>query len=795
MTSEAMTSETGPTPGKMVGQRIKRTEDPALIQGLGIFVDDIKLQGMLHIAFRRSDVAHGRITRIDTTAAEALPGVELIMTGAQLRDVIAPQPVISPFPHPDFWSVAPEKVHYVGDPVAVVVATDRYLARDAADAIVVEIEELPAVVDPELAMQGEPTTIHPEFENNLAVPLIPSGTGVDPETFAIDNTAIDAALAEADVVISQRMISQRLAPTAMEGRGVVAHFEPGKEALTVWLSCQAPHAARTFIAEYAGLGEHQVRVIAPEVGGGFGAKVAVYGEGFVAVHLSQRLGRPVKWVEDRSEAFMATSHGRDLIGYVDLAAKNDGTITGLRLRIVADIGAYEMLLTAIVPTFSQVMLSGVYDIPAIRADLTDVFTNKMPTDAYRGAGRPEGIYFVERAVGMLAQKLDMDPAELRRKNFIQPDQFPFVTQAGAVYDSGEYERLLDKTLELADWQGLKASQESARAEGRIIGVGLAYYVEICGLGPSSMLPIGGWEHGAVTVTRSGAITATTGASAHGQGHETTFAQLLADEFGVPMEKISIQHGDTAVSRQGLGTFGSRSLAVGGTTLKLAAGKVKEKMARFAGLMMEVQAEGLVFANEHISVAGSDDPGLTFTEVAQYAYAPPVLPRDTQAGLSEEAFWEPEGTTFPFGCYIVQVEIDRDTGAVTLQRLIGVDDCGNIINPLIVDGQIHGGLAQGIGQALLEQVIYDEDGQIITGSFMDYAIPRAADLPRFELDNTVTTTPLNPLGAKGVGEAGTIGSTPAVANAVVDALSPFGVTHVDIPFTPEKIWRLIQGGAQ
>jgi carbon-monoxide dehydrogenase large subunit len=790
-----VTTADAPTPGKAVGQRIKRTEDPQLIQGLGTFIDDIKLPGMLHLAFRRSDIAHGRIISIDTSAAEAMPGVESVLTGADLKDAVPPQPILTPFPHPDLWAVAPEMVNYVGEPVAVVVASDRYLARDAADAIEVEFEELPAVVDPEAAMEGKPTTIHPEFENNLAVPLIPSGTGVDPTTFEFDNAAIDAALASADIVISQRMISQRLAPTAMEGRGVVAQFDAGKQDLTVWLTTQTPHMARTWIAENTGLGEHQVRVIAPEVGGGFGAKAAPYGEGYVAAHLAQRLGRPVKWVEDRSEAFMATTHGRDLIGYIDLAAQNDGTITGLRVKIIADIGAYETLFGALVPTFTQAMLSGVYDIPVIRADLTDVFTNKMSTDAYRGAGRPEGIYFVERAVDMLAQRLQLDPAELRRKNFIQPDQFPFVTQAGSVYDSGDYEMLLDKTLELADWEGLQAERDAARAEGRIVGLGMAYYVEVCGIGPTSLFPPGGWEHGQVTVTRSGAISATTGASAHGQGHETTFAQLLSDEFGVPMEQISILHGDTAVSKQGTGTFGSRSLAIGGTVLKMAAGKVKEKMARFAAHMMEVQADDLVFANGQIAVADSDEPGLPFAEVAAYAYAPPVLPRDTQPGLSEEAFWEPEGTTYPFGCYIVRVEIDPDTGEVTIDKLVGVDDCGTIINPLIVDGQIHGGLAQGIGQALLENVVYDEDGQLVTGSFMDYAIPRADDLPRFELGSTVTPTPHNPLGAKGVGEAGTIGATPAVANAVVDALSPFGVTHLDIPYTAEKVWHAMQGGAQ
>ena len=536
-------------------------------------------------------------------------------------------------------------------------------------------------------------------------------------------------------------------------------------------------------------------MIAPEVGGGFGSKLQVYGEEYALSAVSRRLGRPVKWIEERSEAFMATTHGRDIIAYVDLAARRDGTVLGVRYRLIQDIGAYDFLLTAaIVPALALPVLTGNYDIPAVRCELTEVFTNKTSTDAYRGAGRPEAIYFVERTMDMLARELGMDPAELRRKNFVQPEQFPYTTQMGTVYDSGEYERLLDHALQAAGWEQLKAERDAARAEGRLVGLGLSFYSEICGLAPSAGLPAtGGWEHASVTVGRDGTITGTTGASSHGQGHETTFAQLLADEFGVPIEDIAIVHGDTDIVRQGIGTFGSRSQAVGGTALKVAGGKVRAKMAKFAAQMLEAREADIVFENGQVAVAGVAGSGIPFADVAGFAYVPIPLPRDTEPGLSEEAFWEPEGLTCPFGCYIAQVEIDRDTGELELQRFFGVDDCGNIINPLIVRGQLHGGIAQGIGQALTEEVVYDDDGQLVTGSLLDYAIVRSTDLPRFQLDHTVTPTPLNPLGAKGIGEAGTIGSTPCMVNAAVDALAEFGVEHIDMILRPEKLWRIIQGG--
>ena len=777
---------------KLVGQRVRRREDPRLIQGRGTYVDDVRIAGLQHLAFKRSDIPHGRILSIDTSAAEVLDGVEAIFTGAQIAEFLGPMPVPTPFPAPAHRAVAADVVRYVGDPVAVVVARDRYLARDAADAISVDCEPLPAVVDPEAALSGQPAILHADFPNNVAVGPLPAGTGVG-RGGQVDDSAVDGAFAEAEVVVSQRMVNQRLAPTAIEPRGVVAHFEPGKETLTIWSSTQNPHILRTHVAALTGLGQDQVRAIAPEVGGGFGAKINIYGEDLVAAAVSKRLGLPVKWVEDRSEAFLATIHGRGIIGYVDIAARRDGRVLGLKLRLVADIGAYNMLLTAVVPTQTMRMANGTYAFPVVRATLTEVFTNKTPTDAYRGAGRPEAAYFVERAMDMLARELGMDPAELRRRNFIQPHQFPYKTQVGALYDSGDYEKALDRALEKAGWEQLKAERDAARADGRLVGLGLSMYVEICGLGPSARLPNGGWEYSQVTVERDGRISATTGVSPHGQGNETTFAQMLADQFGVPLEHIRIHHGDTAVVKQGIGTFGSRSQAVGGAALHLAGGKVKTKMAKFAAALLEAHEGDLVFENGRIAVAGAPAAGKTFAEVAAYAHRPVKLPAGLEPGLSEEAFFEPPNNTYPFGCHIALLEVDRDTGEPRLLRMVAVDDAGNLINPLIVEGQIHGGLAQGIGQALVEEVVYDRDGQPLTGSLMDYAIPRATDFPRFELDNTVTPTPVNPLGAKGVGEAGTIGSTPCIVSAAVDALSGFGVRHIDMLLRPEKLWRIIHGG--
>jgi carbon-monoxide dehydrogenase large subunit len=777
---------------KLVGARVKRREDPRLIQGRGTYVDDIKIAGMLHIAFKRSDVAHARIRSVDVSAAQAMDGVEAVYTGAEIAQLLPPMPVGTRPPFPDHRAVAVDTVRYGGEAVAVVVASDRYVARDAVDAIVVDYDVLPAVVDAWKAMEDGAPRLHEAFPNNLALPMMKWGTGADMQGNA-DDTAINNAFANAEVVIKQRMWNQRLVPNAMEPRGVVAHYEPGKGTLTIWTSTQNPHIVRSLIAAMTGLGQDQVRAIAPEVGGAFGAKINVYPEEYVCAVVSKKLGLPVKWIEERSEAFVATTHGRDIHCDLELAARRDGKVLGLKLRLVADIGAYNMLLTGDIPTLTMLMANATYDFPAIRTTLTEVYTNKTPTDAYRGAGRPEATYFVERGMEMLAVELGMDPADIRRKNFIPKDKFPFQTQMGAVYDSGDYDKALDAALKTADWPKMKADRDKARAEGRLVGLGLSMYVEVCGIGPSATLPTGGWEHSTVTIERDGRITATTGASPHGQGNETTFAQMLADQFGVPIEHVTILHGDTAIVKQGIGTFGSRSQAVGGAALNLAGGKVKSKMAKFAAALLEASEDDLVFEAGRIFVKGAPAKAKAFAEVSSFAYVPVPLPAGLEPGLSEEAFFEPTNNTYPFGCHISMVEVDRDTGELKLLRLVAIDDAGHLINPLIVEGQIHGGLAQGIGQAMIEEAVYGEDGQLLTGSFMDYAMPRAIDFPRFELDATVTPTPVNPLGAKGCGEAGTLGSTPCIVAATVDALKEFGVKHIDMMLRPEKLWRIIHGG--
>ena len=787
---------TSPTLPKLVGSRVKRREDPRLIQGRATYVDDVKLPGLQHIAFKRSDIAHGRIVSIDTSAAEKMEGVEAVFTGKQIAEVLRPMPIGTPFPSPDHHAVAVDMVRFAGEPVAVVVAADRYVARDAADAIAVSYDPLPAVVDPEQAMQGKPALVHSKFANNIALGPIPSGTGVSPDGKKVDDSAVEAAFTNAEIVVSQRMYNHRLVPNAMEPRGVVAHYEPGRSQLTIWSSTQNPHILKSMVSGMLGLGEDQVRAIAPEVGGGFGAKINIYAEEYVCAAVSKKLGIPVKWIEDRSEAFVATTHGRDILCYIDVAAKRDGKVLGIKMRLIADIGAYNMLLTAAIPTLTMLMANATYDIPAIRATLTEVFTNKTPTDAYRGAGRPEATFFVERALDMLARELKMDPAEVRRKNFIPKNKFPYQTQMGAVYDSGDYEASLDAALTASDWKNLLKERDDIRKQGRLAGVGLAMYVEVCGIGPSATLPTGGWEHAQVTVERDGRISASTGASPHGQGNETTFAQMLADQFGVPIEHVTIHHGDTAVVKQGIGTFGSRSQAVGGAALHMAGTKVRTKMAQFAGALLEAAPEDIVFEGGKIMVKGAPAKAKSFAEVASFAYIPVPLPEGMEPGLSGDAYFEPTNNTYPFGCHIVLLEVDRETGEPRLLRVVAADDAGNLINPLIVEGQIHGGLAQGIGQAMIEEAVYNEDGQLLTGSFMDYALPRATDFPTFEMHSTCTPTPVNPLGAKGVGEAGTLGSTPAVVCAAVDALSEFGVKHIDMMLRPEKLWRIIQrkGGA-
>jgi carbon-monoxide dehydrogenase large subunit len=793
---------------KYVGQRLKRTEDPRLIKGLAHYVDDIRLPDTLHVVFVRSIYAHARIAAIDVTEAVKTPGVVAVYTGKDIATKIGPVPCAAALPDlkvPDYRVLATDKVLFVGHPIAAVVATDRYVARDAADLISVDYEELPAVVDVEASAKGGPV-IHETFGNNIAYTLT-SGEG-----------DIDAALKSADRIVTQRMVHQRLAPIAMEGRGVLARYFPGEEELTLWSSTQIPHLMRTQVALMIGLPENKLRVITPEVGGGFGSKLNVYAEEALLSWISIQLGKPVKWIETRRENVQSTIHGRAQVGTVEVGCKNDGTLTGLRYNVVADLGAYHQLLTPAIPTLTGLMLSGAYRIPAIQMNVTGVFTNKMSTDAYRGAGRPEATYVVERGMDIVAAELKMDPVEVRRKNFPAKTEFPFHTATGLDYDSGDYEAALAKALDLSGYQELRAEQTKARAEGKLIGIGVSSYVEICALGPSQAMPAGGWESATVRIEPTGKVTVMTGASPHGQGQETSFAQIAADELGVDLNDVTVIHGDTAIVQYGIGTFGSRATAVGGTAVLIAIQKLKEKAAKIAAHMLQSEASRLTFQSGRYSLpaaaaaaTGVSEPvvsvgeapagampepetegrrSLTIQEIALAAHIAKELPPDTEPGLSATYFFEPKNFTFPFGTHICVVEIDKDTGETKFLRYVAVDDCGKVINPLLVDGQIHGGIVQSIGQALYEEIVYDNQGQLVTGELMDYALPKASQLPWFETDRTETPSPVNPLGVKGVGEAGTIGSTPAIVNAIVDALSPYGVKHLDMPVRPENVWKLI-----
>jgi aerobic carbon-monoxide dehydrogenase large subunit len=793
---------------KYVGQRVKRTEDPRLIQGLGHYVDDIKLPDTLYVAFLRSMYAHARITNIDTSEAEHANGVVAVYTGHQVADLIGPVPCASVLPGlkvPDYRVLAKDHVVFVGQPIAAVVATDRYAARDAIDLIMVDYDELPVVTDVEAAAEGG-ALVYEEYGDNIAYKLT-AGEG-----------DIAAALGEADHVIKQRVVHQRLAPVAMEGRGVLARYFPGEQELTVWTSTQIPHLLRTQLALMIGIPENKLRVITPEVGGGFGSKLNVYAEEALLGWISMQLGVPVKWIETRRENMQATIHGRGQVGYIEMGCKNDGTLTGFRYNVFADLGAYHQLLTPAIPTLTGLMLSGAYKIPAIQINVTGVFTNKMATDAYRGAGRPEATYVVERALDLVAAKLGLDPVEVRRKNFPKSDEFPFKTATGLFYDSGNYDEALDRALAMSDYHNVREEQKRAREQGRLIGIGVSSYVEICALGPSQAMPAGGWESATVRIEPTGKVTILTGASPHGQGQETSFAQIAADELGVDLNDVTVIHGDTAIVQYGIGTFGSRATAVGGTAVFLAIEKLKEKANKIAAHLLKADVSSVLFKEgryskeaaraasaegvpEPVLPAGQapaaalpepdvEDKHVTIQDVALAAHIARDIPPGLEPGLSATHFFEPTNFTFPFGTHIVVVEIDRETGDIKFLRYVAVDDCGKVINPMLVDGQLHGGIVQSIGQALYEEVVYDDQGQLVTGTLMDYALPKAAMIPRLELDRTETPSPVNPLGVKGVGEAGTIGATPAIVGAVIDALSPFGVRHLDMPIKPETVWRII-----
>ncbi len=752
-----------------IGKPLKRIEDPRLIRGIASYVDDLRLPGTLHMAILRSPHAHAKITGIRTDTAEK---TARILTGKDVDCGAVPCAAAMPVQHaPKHTVLATDRVYFVGHPVAVALAEDKYAARDALDLIEVDYEPLPAVADPLKALEKNAPLAHPDFGTNVAY------------TWTLANGDIEKAFQQADRIVKQRMIHQRLTPMPIEPRGCLASYHAGESTLTLWTSTQVPHLVRTLLPGLIGLPENKVRVITPEVGGGFGSKLQLYAEEILCAHLAMKLGAPVKWIETRRENAAATIHGRAQVGDYEVAVKNDGTILAIKARTIADLGAYFQLLTPMIPTLTGLMIAGCYKLKAVRVDITGVFTNTMATDAYRGAGRPEATYLVERLVDIVAHDLKLDPVKVRLKNFPKPNEFPFTTATGLTYDSGNYAAALKKAQQLAKWDKLLKERDAARKAGKLFGIGVSTYVEICALGPSKIMPAGGWEWGCVRIEISGKITVITGATPHGQGQETSFAQLVADRLGVPIQDVAVLRGDTGVAHYGRDTYGSRATVVGGMALVMCCDKIIAKASRLAAHLLG--AKKATFKNGKF-VAGKKSIG--WPQLASEAYIAKNLPAGLEPGLEASAFYEPPNCTFPFGTHIVAVEVDRDTGQVKIVKYVAVDDCGPQINPLLVEGQVQGGIAHSIGQVLFEQTVYDENGQLLTGEFTDYAMPRASDIPDYIMGSTVTPSTSNPLGIKGVGEAGTIGATPAIANAVMDAL---GIRHLDLPLTPEKVWRAMR----
>ena len=775
-------------PGKHVGRAIRRKEDPRLITGRATYVDDFVLHGMLHMAVVRSTEAHAKIVSIDASDARARPGVKAVYTGEDMSDLLAPLPMAWAPPGvevnaPERWPLARGEVNHVGDAVAIVIGEDKYDVVDAAQSVRVEYESLPVVVDPEEALKDE-VLVHESLGTNKV------------HEWSMGGGDVDAAIAEADVVVEQRIVNHRTSGAAIETRGVIAEYRQGY--LTVWSSTQVPHLLRLFYAVQMGIPEDHVRCIAPEVGGGFGGKLQISAEETLCAWASKKLGRPIKWIETRSEAMAASHHGRAQVDHVRMAATADGTITAFEANILQDCGAYLGLLTPMIPELGAFVMSGCYAIPNVQTNITGVMTNTYLTDAIRGAGRPEMTHMLEVCVEQLAIKLGMDPLELRRKNFIRKEDFPYTTPYGITYDSGDYERAFDKALEMFDLDAFRAEQASLREQGIYRGVGFSTYTEICGLAPSRAvgpkgfgLGIGLYESALVRVHPTGTVTVYTGASPHGQGHETGFAQIVADRLGTEPEVVEVISGDTATGPMGLGTYGSRSLAIGGVACAHAAEKLAEKCKAIAAFNFEADVKDVEVGRGGFSLVGDPDKTMTLAEVAGCAYIDATaMPEGMELGLEQTLIYDPTNFVFPFGTHICVVDVDPNTGKVEIVRWVAVDDCGPAVNPMLIDGQVHGGVVHGIGQALYEQVVYDDRGQLVTGTFMDYALPTANEVPSFETDRTETPSPTNTLGVKGVGEAGTIAATAAVTNAVIDALRPLGVTFVDMPLTPMRIWQAI-----
>ena len=782
----------------VMGGAVRRREDPALIQGTGTYTDDIHAVGLLHVAFTRSPVARAKITRLDTSAAKAMPGVVAVFTHddvAHLGPLVAQVPIGKLRP-----LLAEGEVNHVGEAIAMVVAEDRYQAQDAADAVVVDYDALPAVIDLKKAASDE-VKIHDELDSNILHTWTYHGyweaLGLEDQT-----PQVDAAMERDDaVVVTLEMTNQRLIPVAIEPRSVMAEYNPGYDRFTVYTSSQVPHALSGAISKTLGMRASDVRVIAPEVGGGFGSKLNVYNDEILTAWASKELGRPVKWTETRREAVGSTIHGRGWIGTATLVGTKDGEFLGYKLDAIADMGAYTQNFTVAIPLLGLWIASGQYKMP-VGWKVDCVVTNTMTTDAYRGAGRPESIYYLERIIDAYAHEIGMDPFEVRKKNFWQPDEFPATMGCGFALDSGNYAAAVDKLIEVSDYAGMRKRQEEARAEGRLVGIGVGSYVEVCGFGPAVLADIGfSWANfglpasfngtGLVRVNPDATATVVIGTGPTGQGHQTTWAQIVGDGLGIPVEDIRVHHGDTRDHPMGIGTFGSRSISVDGTATFAATQRVKEKAAKIAAHLLEASADDMVLADGGAHVAGSPEKRVEWADIAKAAYQSHTLPEGMESGLEAESVFSPGNATWPFGTHLAMVEVDPETGDVELLEYHAVDDCGHVVNPMIVTGQVHGGIAQGIGQAMFEDAIYDDEGNMLTGSLLDYLLPTASDLPSFDLHRTVTPTDVNPMGVKGIGEAGTIGSAHTMVNAVVDALTPLGVKHIDMPVRPKRVWAAMQ----
>jgi aerobic carbon-monoxide dehydrogenase large subunit len=773
---------------RLIGKSIKRREDPRFITGRGTYVDDVKLPGTTYAVFIRSPHAYARIKKIDSAAAAKHPGVVAIFTGADMTGVNSlPCGWLLPdLKVPPHMPLASGAARYVGDPVAVVIADTQDAALDAADKVKVTWEPLGAVSATDKATAAGSPQIHEVAPSNVAF------------KWQIGDAAAVAAAFQGATVVKKRIVNQRLVANPMEPRACLARYDDATGDLTLWVTSQNPHVHRLLMAAFVlGIPEHKVRVIAPDVGGAFGSKIFLYNEETICSWATRKLKRPVRWTSTRREAFQTDAHGRDHVTEAEMGFTREGKIVGLRVKTLANLGAYLSTFAPAVPTYLYAtLLNGVYEMPAIHADVTGVFTNTVPVDAYRGAGRPEAAYLLERMIEAGAAALKMDCTELRRKNFIPKFDNGYQTKVALSYDSGNYGAAFDKLLAMLDYRKFRTDQEAARKQGRLLGIGFSTYIEACSIAPSKVVgslgaQAGLYESAKVRVHPTGGVTVYTGSHSHGQGHETTFSQLVADELGVPMEQVEIVHGDTGTIPFGMGTYGSRSASVGGTALFMSLNKIKEKGKKIAAHLLEASPNDMEYANGQFQVKGSPGKAVPFGQVALTAYVPHNYPEGLEPGLEETSFYDPSNFCFPFGAHACVVEIDRDTGHVKVLRYMAVDDVGNVMNPMIVDGMVHGGIAQGVGQALWEGAVYD-GGQLVTGSMMDYAMPKADMLPMYETDRTVTPTLVNPLGVKGAGETGTIAATPAVVNAVVDALAPLGVDHIEtMPLSAERVWTAMQ----